>query len=435
MLDEELRSELADWARTAQRLGVPDIEVLRGRIRRRRAHAAGVVVGLAAAGAAVSLVVALMPAGQGHAGPGPAQSAGHGHRRHGAHRAALHRTSVRGLAIPAAWYPAGSPPAANAGPQAAPYFVTVTFQQAPADAVITNWMTGSAVGRVQPPIDVSRQSSSGMPPTGFVGVAAAGDDRTFVLADAGAGGLAPGGSADSSGITGFYELRLGADGHPLPLSRLAVPAPLMARATTFALSPDGRLLAIETARPSGITVVSLATGKLRAWYAAGSSLGGPVSFAGNRDLAFSWHSSPSANPSLKLLDIAARGNQLQAAPVIVSASVAFDGFTSLGAWDPLVSADGSTVFLTLASGQQPASQAEVVQISLLTGRPVRAVLPATGESGHGTWCGALWSDPSGQQVAAECGLTQGIVSYGQLSQRDLHAPMSEENYPPETFAW
>jgi hypothetical protein len=416
MLDEELRDQLTDWARSAQRLPVPGIAALRGRTRRhRRVRAAGAAAGLAAAGVAAGIAAALLPAAAGQQKVAPPAALQHKH----------HDTTPARTTYPVAWHPAGRLPHAGAGPQAAPYFVTVRFQQAPADVVVTNWMTGKTVGTVSAPPGIGRQTA----PNGFVGVAAAGDDRTFVLADD--GGQDPGG-----GMV-FYELRLGAGGRPLPLTKLAVPAAIGGQATAFVLSPDGRQLAVETARPAGIAVVSLATGHFREWHARNSWQLGAVSWAGNRDLAVTWYASPSSDPGIRLLDVAAGGSDLGAAPVVVAQSVDFAGFTGTGAaWDPLVSADGTTVFTVLAAGPEGARRAEIVQFSLLTGQPVRAVLPATGESGMGTWCGALWTDPSGQQVAAECGPSeQGVVSNGQLSQLDLHVPMGGPTFPRQDFAW
>jgi hypothetical protein len=61
MLDEELRDQLADWALSADRLPVPDIAILRGRVRRRRLRVSGAIAGLAVV-ASVTVVVATMPA-------------------------------------------------------------------------------------------------------------------------------------------------------------------------------------------------------------------------------------------------------------------------------------------------------------------------------------------------------------------------------------
>jgi hypothetical protein len=106
--------------------------------------------------------------------------------------------------------------------------------------------------------------------------------------------------------------------------------------------------------------------------------------------------------------------------------------------NPLVSADGSVIYATMTSNG-PNRQAEVVEFSGRTGKPLRAVSPATDESGMGHWCGAVWADPSGQQVAIACaslGLGEGVASHGRFSRRDLHLPIYNESVPTASFiAW
>ena len=141
MLDEDLRSELATWARTARRLPVPTIPELRTRARRRRVRLTAAVALAAATVTAIALVVTLAPVGLGLGGH-PAT----GHPATG--RPAHHQ---RDAPKPRAWYPAGPLPSADAGPAAAPYYVSIRFQQAPVDAVVVNWATGKTVAVVTPP--------------------------------------------------------------------------------------------------------------------------------------------------------------------------------------------------------------------------------------------------------------------------------------------
>jgi hypothetical protein len=420
MLDDELREQLASWARSADRLPVPGIGTLRGRARRRRrARAAGLVGALAVAGAVAGLVVAGRPIGAGPRGTTGPQVGQHSGRSPGHEH---HRVPpVRTL-----------PPAPDgAGPATAPYFVTIRFQQAPADLLVQDWQTGQTVGTVQPPV-LSGARGSGA--AGFIGVQAAADDRTFVLEDDG--------GANSGQATGFYGLRLGRDGHPLPLARLAVPAATVARASAFAISPDGRQLAVEVTagQRTSIEVVSLSSGAARTWRSTGPGQVSSLSWAGDGDLAFDWIAAgPPAGSGpasgLRLLPVAGPGGRLLAAPLITAQSVSFNGYSGLS--DPLVSADGTAIFVTMSNGSGSNPSAEVVQISRLTGQPVRAVLPAVSESGTGSWCGALWSDPSGQQVTAICGPDeQGTVTDGQLSPRNLHVPIYNESIPRAAFiAW
>lgn len=46
--------------------------------------------------------------------------------------------------------------------------------------------------------------------------------------------------------------------------------------------------------------------------------------------------------------------------------------------------------------------AAVVEFSVASGRPLRAVTPSASESGFGTWYGAVWTDPAGSHALAAC---------------------------------
>ena len=424
MQDEELRDQLADWARSADRLPVPDIAGLRGRVRRHRLRAAaGVIAGLAVA-AAVTMVVATLPDGP----------------------------PVPPITAPVAWYPAGPLPAADAGPAAAPYFIWLQLQ-GPSQVLpdgsvaVTDWETGKQLARVRPP---TRGAA-------FVGVAAAGDDRTFVL------------EADGrdSKPTAFYELRLRPDGRPLSLTRLGVPAATMAAARTaaspnplidpvltagvpgkglnnsFAISPDGRKLAVAVAvgGRAAVDVVSLATGTVREWSAVGGNLQAPdmqLGWAGNHYVAFTWWVKGKVGPDLRLLDTSS-GSNLLASRVVVGSFKDLDGIGASWLWNYYtVSPDGSTLFATYVGPVKVA----IVQFSVRTGRMVREVLPSVRHGIRGPLCQVLWSDPSGRRVAAACGsdgdLEQGIVSDGKLRALSLNLPGNNHaiNYWPGDFvAW
>jgi hypothetical protein len=422
MRDDHLRDQLAGWARTADRLPVPGLRVLRARVRRRRIRAAVAVAVLAAAGAAAGLAIALLPAAPGQAGGVLTHD-----RQQPRHRGG----------IPVAWYPAGPQLPADASAAAAPYFVTIRFQQAPAAAQVIDWRTGQVVATVSPPAASGSASGSG----GFQAVAAAADGRTFVLA-------APAASGSTDMV--LYELRLAAGGRPLPLTRLPVAPLRLSAPTSFAISPDGSELAVSIvrARPT-IAVISRSSRRSRVWTTeATGSVGGVLNWAGDSYLAFSWTAafSPGASQQgpanqegsgLRYLDVRASGHDLLSSRLVVPDSASFGGFSQGAFPDPLVSADGSAVFLTLVKGADVNPQAEVVQFSASTGRPVRAVLPPAGESGIGSWCGALWSDPSGSQLAAACAVDdQGTVSDGRLTERDLHVPSYEESMSRPAFvAW
>ena len=169
------------------------------------------------------------------------------------------------------WYPAGRLPAVNAALGVAPYFVTLAIQR-PADrAVVTEALTGKVLAVLHPPAGGTR----------FIGVAAAGDDHTFVLAA----------QEPNASAARFYELRLGPSGHPAPLVLLPVAA--VPYDGAFAVSAHSSKLAIATATGNiaAIEIVSLATGAVRLWKAARGRVS-DLSWAGDRLLATQWCSPP-----------------------------------------------------------------------------------------------------------------------------------------------
>jgi hypothetical protein len=327
----------------------------------------------------------------------------------------------------ASWYPAGGLPAASAGPAAAPYFVTLAFQKLDVPALVTDAVTGKVLGTVHPPADGLR----------FVSAAAAGDDRTFILA-------AEGGYPAQSSATRFYELRLGPGGSPEPLSLLAVPT--VAYGDKLAVSADGSRLAIATGTASNgqIEVVSLPAGTVRVWKSSDHGSAISLSWAGDRWLAFDWSDASRAahvarqQSGLRLLDTAAPGTDLMSSRLIISQDARFGSFGGLTG--PLITADGSRVFATMVSGVPMNPMAEVVEFSARTGQALGAVTPAAGESGTGQWCGALWTDPSGQHLLAACGDVppggQGRIDNGHFTRMNLHVPAYNFSTPRESFiAW
>jgi hypothetical protein len=342
-------------------------------------------------------------------------SAAPGHRMD---HASAH-TATPAPSVAATWFPAGQLPAANAALSVAPYFVTLAAQRQDEPAVVTDALTGAVLGIVRAPAGS----------TGFTGVAAAGDDRTFVLA-----------AQPSAATTRFYELRLGPDGQAGALVTLPVPA--LASGGAFAVSADGTKLAIatSTANSAGIDVVSLAAQSVRTWKAPAGYVT-DLSWAGNRMLAFQWWDGSRsarvarARSGVRLLDTAAAGSDLLASRLILKEAphTWLGTFTDLAY--PLISEDGSKLFATTLWGGPSHSKAEVVEFSALTGKALAVVAPAEGESGTGSWCGALWTDPSGSQAAAVCA-GQGRIVGGRFVGADLHAPTYDFSTPRVSFiAW
>jgi hypothetical protein len=399
MRDEQLRERPEAWKRPTDLRAAP---VIRPHVPRRvMRHAAMGVAALAVL--AVSACASADQPGGGNSAAAPTPSS--------------HAT----------WYPAGGLPAAGAGPAAAPYFVTLAFQEPDVPAVVTDAVTGKVLGTVHPPAGGMR----------FVGAAAAGDDRTFILA-------AEGGYPAQSSATRFYELRLGPGGSAEPLSLLPVPA--VAYGDKLAVSADGSRLAIAagTAGDGQVEVVSLPAGTVRVWKSSDHGSATSLSWAGDRWLAFDWSgASPAAQVArqqsgLRLLDTAAPGTDLMSSRLVVPQDARFGSFGGLAG--PLITADGSKVFATMVSGVPMNPMAEVVEFSARTGQAIGAVTPAAGESGTGQWCGALWTDPSGQHLLAVCGGVppggQGRIDNGHFTRVNLHVPTYNFSTPRESFiAW
>jgi hypothetical protein len=260
--------------------------------------------------------------------------------------------------------------------QLPPYFVALTGNTLPYQgtrAVAVATATGAVLGRVSPP----------QPHSLFSWVAAAGDDRTFVLAVQRAkqyqGGLS---MLGGTGPARFYRLALGRSGRPGALTALPTP-PVSGDINGFALSPDGSKLAVSVMPPvhlrdgrpppprgSTLRVFTLATGAERDW---------PLTrvgwIGGNKPAAqsLSWaddnrtllvqvrlgQGGPFAE--IRLLDAAGPGGSLPASGTRVPVpSADISGHVEnppLDLFGPLLmTADGSKiVFTTSTTAQLPAS--------------------------------------------------------------------------------
>jgi hypothetical protein len=369
MLDEDLRAQRAELVRPVATLPVPDIRVLRRRARRRGMRRAAAAAAITAVVAAVAIGVTVSMPGAPKAGRPAASGSGGGPKTW----SAAPGTWTRGT-----WEPAGRFPA-DAAPADAPYFVEISGKSAAA-AVVTDVFTGKVMSTVRPP----------QPGQSFAGVAAAGDDHTFVLA------------AKQTGSVGFYELRLGPGGGEESLSPLfTLPLRTVPR---FAVSPDASLLAYTS--DNGMEVVSLAAGTGRSWTASGGSASGAqaygLSWGGDATVAFVWAATSKgpmpAGAGIRLLDIAAPGTLLQASrllmPPCVSSQVCVGG--------PLITPDGSKVLATRITLSDTVTT-NVEEYSARTGRPLAAETPPVRDPRGAQICQVLWTDPTGEQLAAFCG--------------------------------
>jgi hypothetical protein len=185
----------------------------------------------------------------------------------------------------------------------------------PSYAVVRATATGAAIETYEP--------ASGKTVTA---VTADAHDRTFVLDEQ------PWVNPDSNANQSFeprtfYLLSLDASGHIRALNPVPVSVPGGQLMTGFALSPDGRRLAIAVQPDNNnrepnlteVTVITLASGATRTWTANGTIGFGPddarsLSWAADeRTLAFDWEGNgPGVHTGVWLLDLSSGGSSLLA---------------------------------------------------------------------------------------------------------------------------
>jgi len=368
MHDDQLREQFTTWAQPLQAARPPALPVLRRRARRRIAGRA-TVLGLAVLGAVAVIAVSVFL----RAGQAPAQA-----------------PTLGGV----------------------PRYAVALGRIAGGAGAVLDPATGKILGTVPTPTPLSD----------FQWVAAAADDRTFVLAE-----------QPRAAALRFYLLHLAANGKPGELTRLNVPPLRDAQIYGMALTADASELAVAWLHgPAGpvsghISVTTLATGATRTWT---SAHGNPtaVSWAGDRTLAFGWQdTTDQARSGVRLLDTAAPGASPLASRLIIPAGFRAGGLSAPG--NPLITQDGSTVFATMASGTKTA----VVRFSARTGK-LEAVLTRPARSVP--FCGVLWTDPHGRQLLTQCGITQTSIDGGHRIPIHLHQliPASPIGYA-NTFAW
>jgi hypothetical protein len=287
------------------------------------------------------------------------------------------------------WQPA-LPVAAHAPASSAPDYVMLSGT---GGVSVVNGFTGRTVATIASPDR-----------TQVDGIAAARDDRTFVLYTS----------------HRFYELRLGRGGKPQWVTAVAgTPPP---GGTSFAVSPDAKLAAYPTR--TGVTVVSLATGAKRSWATGPDGDITDPSWAGDRYLAFQWqplNRHGKAAAGIRLLDTRAstRRPVLAASRLIVSTTKLPAGLRGL--FNPVITPDGSKVVTAAWTGPAGSLTAEIAEFSARTGRLLAVLLPPVGMPGHGFPCTAVWSDPSGAHLMATCGVA-GIVNGTRFTAVNLHLP-------------
>ncbi len=415
MRDQDLRDGLLDSARSWLSLPAPGLEVLRRRVRRRRIRIGAATLALSiVAGGGAAAAISMPDMASQHPATGPSQSAS-------ATPQASGTPTVAVVPPPQGWSRAGPALAPDASVAAAPYFVTLDSAyyyginfSGYSSAVVADAFTGKALAAVPVPAGMDQA---------FSAVAAAGDDRTFFLASPlSVVSLAT--PAPSSAFSyAIYELRLGADGKPVSITR-AYTAQHTSSLNVLAVSADATRLAYVTS--TGIEVVSLPAGTSRLVAAPSTDIEG-MSWVGDRKLAVVLRAGPSAGRATLLMVNVEPGPVPPSSPVL-SATGTF-GFA-------LIAPDASTVFATMDTGAgQGDPLSAVEEFSGRTGRLIARLTPWVNESGMGSSCQPLWTDSSGTNGVVECG---GVFTFtgSRASRADLHVPSANFSTAPNwLIAW
>jgi hypothetical protein len=271
--------------------------------------------------------------------------------------------------------------------QVPPYFVTLT----PSGAAVHLTVGGAAVATIRP----------SLPGGKVVAVTAAGDDRTFVLAEQG---------QERKAVT-FYQFQLGSSGRPGGLTRLPMSVADEKRMTGLALSADGTRLAIAVARGGGVQQVRLYPvhgGPARTWSATGVTIGGPMTSrslswpASQRTLAFNWSVGQTA--SVRLLDTSSGGGSLLAAshPAVTLASAGMGQTLSRCLQDMIITPNGSAIICPSGTITEIAKDGTITystgfsEFSVTTGRLTRITGHWPQKQEDPFVYHLLWSGASGQ---------------------------------------
>ena len=267
------------------------------------------------------------------------------------------------------------------------YFVTLT----PSGAAVHVTLSGAAVATIR------LSQAGGM----VVAVTAAGDDRTFVLAEQG---------QDRKAVT-FYQVRLDSSGRPSAPTRLPMSVADGKAMTGLALSPDGTRLAIAVAPGGGVQQVRLYPihgGAGRTWSATGGTIGEHFATwslswpASQRTLAFNWATGQTT--SVRLLNLGTAGGSLLAAsrPAVTLAKTAEPGQTLYQCAVMTITPDGSAIVCPSSTITDIARNGTMTystgfpEFSVTTGRLIRITGHWPRKQNDPFAYDVLWSGASGQ---------------------------------------
>jgi hypothetical protein len=293
-----------------------------------------------------------------------------------------------------------SPVYVPAGPGMPPYYVTVyeTYVQGRnlpiTKAEVHDSATGKKLTSLTVPTLVTQDGTNG------VDVTAAGNDRTFVIYQTAT-------ISARDRVAWLYLLQVAANGRSAKLSRMRIDVPKTLAVDYLALSPDGRMLAMqEQYCPNaggcvytGIRIVTIRTGAVRTWTTRKNGAPFDVSWAGNTRVAFLWEGQGAAQ-GYRLLDLTGSGGNLLASKRIATPPpVAVDG----GAIpDALVTANGRTVITSTVSPGTGTVTAKIIELNAKTGKQLRVLSTVTGSAKSLQYCQVVSLAPSGLHLLVSC---------------------------------
>jgi hypothetical protein len=230
-------------------------------------------------------------------------------------------------------------------------------------------------------------------------ITAAANDRTFVIYETGT--VSP-----RDRIARFFVLQVATNGRSVTLSRMRLNVPRTLAVNYVALSPNGRMLAMQEqycpnpggCEYTGIRVVTIATGAVRTWTSKVSGAPFNVSWAGNSQVTFLFEGPKSSG--YRLLSVTGQGgNDLADSRPIASPSAGQYGYVP----SALVTADGRTVITSIVSSGTGTVTAKIVELDVQTGKLVRVLYTATGSARSlDEGCNVLSVGPVGIHLLVAC---------------------------------
>jgi hypothetical protein len=366
-LEERLRSGMKRYSERIRPESLPPLRELSRRRPRRTVHWLAPVV---AAAAVVGVIVGVSVAGQ-----------------HAQRPSAL-RTDRDATTTPV-------PP----GPSIPPYYATVfqTYAGSGGNPLTRAEVLDSATGAELKSLTVPTLFTQG----GADGadITAAANDRTFVIYETGT-------VSARDRIAWFFVLQVAANGHSATLSRMRVNVPRTLAIDYVALSPNGRMLAMQEqycpnpggCEYTGIRVVTIATGAVRTWTSKVSGAPFNVSWAGNSQVAFLFEGPKSSG--YRLLSVTRQGgNDLVDSRPIASPPAEQYGYSP----SALVTADGRTVITSTVSSGTDTVTAKIVELNAQTGKLRRVLYTVTGSARSlDEGCNVLSLGPVGIYLLVAC---------------------------------